>query len=74
MKEKNTGKSDKKAARLPFAVARSSRTTLVNQVAEGLRRCIASGFYRAGDVLPTTRDLAEMLGVSASSRAPPSAT
>ena len=64
MKEKNTGKSDKKAARLPFAVARSSRTTLVNQVAEGLRRCIASGFYRAGDVLPTTRDLAEILGVS----------
>lgn len=50
--------------RLPFAVARSSRATLVEQVVEGLRRCILSGFYKPGDVLPTTRDLAEMLGVS----------
>ena len=51
-------------ARLPFAVARSSRATLVEQVAEGLRRAIDSGFYKAGDVLPTTRDLAAALGVS----------
>lgn len=49
---------------LPFAVSRSSRVTLVEQVATGLRRCIMSGFYKPGDVLPTTRDLAEMLGVS----------
>lgn len=49
---------------LPFAVSRSSRVTLVEQVATGLRRCIVSGFYKPGDVLPTTRDLAEMLGVS----------
>ena len=50
--------------RLPFAVARSSRATLVEQVAEGLRRAIDSGFYKPGDVLPTTRDLAVALGVS----------
>jgi GntR family transcriptional regulator/MocR family aminotransferase len=50
--------------KLPFAVARSSRATLVEQVAEGLRRAIDSGFYKAGDVLPTTRDLATSLGVS----------
>ena len=50
--------------RLPFGVARSSRATLVEQVAEGLRRAIDSGFYKAGDVLPTTRDLATALGVS----------
>ena len=49
---------------LPFAVARSSRATLVEQVVEGLRRCILSGFYKPGDILPTTRDLAMILGVS----------
>ncbi len=50
--------------KLPFAVARSSRATLVEQVAEGLRRAIDSGFYKPGDVLPTTRGLAAALGVS----------
>jgi hypothetical protein len=64
MRDKAADKLNKETARLPFAVARSSRTTLVDQVVEGLRRCIASGFYHAGDVLPTTRDLAEMLDVS----------
>ena len=48
----------------PFAVARSSRATLVEQVVEGLRRAIDSGFYKVGDVLPTTRGLADALGVS----------
>ena len=55
---------DGKRGELPFAVARSSRATLVEQVVEGLRRAIDSGFYKTGDILPTTRDLAEMLGVS----------
>ena len=50
--------------RLPFAVSRSKRATLVEQVADGLRTCILSGVYRPGDVLPTTRGLAEELGVS----------
>jgi len=50
--------------KLPFAVARSSRATLVEQVVDGLRQCILSGFYKVGDILPTTRDLATQLGVS----------
>ncbi len=49
---------------LPFTVTRSSRVTLVAQVVEGVRKCILSGFFKEGDVLPTTRDLASMLGVS----------
>ena len=53
-----------RGAKLPFAVARSSRATLVEQVVDGLRQCILSGFYKVGDVLPTTRDLAAQLGVS----------
>lgn len=48
----------------PFTVVKSSRATLVEQVAEGLRRAIESGFYKPGDVLPTTRGLADALGVS----------
>jgi DNA-binding transcriptional regulator YhcF (GntR family) len=59
MKAKN-GKPDN----LPFSVSRASRTTLVAQVADGIRSCIASGFFREGDVIPTTRDLAALLGVS----------
>ena len=53
-----------RGAKLPFAVARSSRATLVEQVVDGLRQCILSGFYKVGDILPTTRDLAAQLGVS----------
>ena len=49
---------------LPFTLARSSRATLVEQVADGLRRAVDSGFYKPGDVLPTTRGLADALGVS----------
>ena len=38
-----------RGAKLPFAVARSSRATLVEQVVDGLRQCILSGFYKVGD-------------------------
>ena len=55
---------ERRELRPPFSVARSSRATLVEQVAEGLRRAIDSGFYKPGDVLPTTRGLADALGVS----------
>ena len=50
--------------KLPFAVARSSRQTLVKQVVAGLCRCIQTGFYRPGDMIPATRELAVALGVS----------
>lgn len=49
---------------LPFKIVRNSRKTLVEQVSDGLRTCILSGHYSSGDILPTIRDLAEMLGVS----------
>ena len=49
---------------LPFTIVRTSRATLVEQVVAGIRKCILSGFYRPGDVLPATRDLAEAIGVS----------
>lgn len=55
---------EKREIRPPFAVVRSSRATLVEQVVEGIRRAIDSGFYKPGDVLPTTRGLADALGVS----------
>ena len=53
-----------KTPTLPFAVSRSSRATLVSQVVDGLRDGIVSGFFKEGDVIPTTRDLAAALGVS----------
>ena len=48
----------------PFAVTRSIRLTLVEQVLDGLRSAITGGYYRPGDALPGTRDLAKALGVS----------
>ena len=48
----------------PFAVTRSIRLTLVEQVLDGLRSAITGGYYRPGDALPGTRDLAKSLGVS----------
>lgn len=49
---------------MPFKVIHNSRKTLVEQVTDGLRTCIHSGRFTAGDVLPTIRDLAAQLGVS----------
>ena len=48
----------------PFKVERMSGSTLVGQVAGGLRHAIASGIYKPGDILPSITDLAESLGVS----------
>ena len=49
---------------LPFAINRSLATSLSDQVADGLRRAIVSGYYRRGDVLPTLDELARELGTS----------
>ena len=54
----------KPKSKLPFEVVRSSRQTLVGQVVVGLCRCIQTGFYRPGDMIPATRELAAALGVS----------
>ena len=39
-------------------------STLVEQVVDGLRSAILTGFYKPDDVLPSITDLAEQLGVS----------
>lgn len=47
-----------------FSVERKRGVSLVQQVCEGLRHDIATGHFQAGSVLPSTRELADMLGVS----------
>ncbi|MEO7058607.1 MAG: PLP-dependent aminotransferase family protein [Lapillicoccus sp.] len=49
---------------LAFAVDRSADMSLGHQVQEALRRAIRSGMLRSGERLPSTRQLADQLGVS----------
>ena len=49
---------------LPFSIDRSNAASLSDQVADGLRRAIVSGYYQRGDVLPTLEELAKELGTS----------
>ena len=49
---------------IPFAVARNDVRTLLAQVSDGLREAIAGGYYEPGDMLPSSRELARVLGVS----------
>ncbi|MCQ2392426.1 MAG: GntR family transcriptional regulator [Kiritimatiellae bacterium] len=49
---------------MPFSIMRNHRCSLVEQVTHGLREAIHSGFYKPGDILPSTQLLAERLGVS----------
>ena len=49
---------------LPFSVNRNDARSLVDQVVDGLRQSIVSGYWRVGDELPSTRELVPMLGVS----------
>jgi len=48
----------------PFTVNRSDTRTLVEQVCDGLRQAIVSGFYKVGEALPSSYELVDMLGVS----------
>ena len=50
--------------KIPFSINRGDKRTLVAQVIDGLRFAIVGGFYRAGDLLPGSRELAEDLGIS----------
>ena len=50
--------------RVPFSVNPNDVRTLVDQVADGLRSAIADGWYRPGEAVPPSRDLAPLLGVS----------
>ena len=49
---------------MPFAVSKDDSRSLVSQVADGLRQGVVGGFYRPGDVVPSYRELATVLGVS----------
>ena len=48
----------------PFSLDRSRRGDLARQIADGLRTAIETGYYRAGDIVPSARDLSTILGVS----------
>lgn len=48
----------------PFALDRSRRGTLEDQLAAALVKAVETGYYGPGDMLPPSRDLARMLGVS----------
>lgn len=50
--------------KIPFSVNRNDARSLVDQVADGLRQAIVSGYWRAGDEIPSTRELVPLLGVS----------
>jgi GntR family transcriptional regulator/MocR family aminotransferase len=47
-----------------FLIPLSEREPLFRQVYSGLRQAILAGTFRSGDRLPSTRDLAEQLGIS----------
>ena len=51
-------------SRLPFEIDRSSDTSLISQVADGLRRAIVVGVYPIGSTLPTFKEMSAGLGVS----------
>ena len=50
--------------KLPFSVDRKLPRPLVEQVVLGVKQAIDFGRYKVGDIIPPTRDMAEMLGVS----------
>lgn len=52
------------AADIPLTLDRSARTPLSEQLVAQVRELVARGALRAGDPLPSTRGLAQRLGVS----------
>ena len=49
---------------VPFTIDRSQWGSLIDQMTDGLRRAIHTGFYRPGDKLPSVRELVAHFGVS----------
>lgn len=49
---------------IPFTISPSNGARLAVQTADGFRKAILSGYYKPGDVLPTFRELAKLLGTS----------
>ena len=52
------------AKKIPFSINRNDVRPLFNQVVDGLREAIISGYYVPGDKIPTSRELCPILGVS----------
>ncbi len=48
----------------PFIIDRKSTVNFPDQMADGLRQAIVSGYYRPGERLPTVREFAKLLNVS----------
>jgi len=48
----------------PFTLDRTRSGTLVEQLSASLVKAVETGYYGPGDMLPPTRDLARILGVS----------
>lgn len=48
----------------PFTLDRTRYGDLPAQISSGLRMAIETGYYQAGEILPPSRDLALLLGVS----------
>ena len=48
----------------PFIINRKSTVNFPDQMADGLRQAIVSGYYRPGERLPTVREFAKLLNVS----------
>ncbi len=59
---KKTG--SRKRRPLPFKVYRNITDNLSDQVADGLRQAILTGYYRKGEMLPKFTEIAHTLGVS----------
>lgn len=60
----NAASEREKDAVLPFSVNRNEGRDLTSQMADGLRRAIVGGYYKAGQALPTLEALSSGLGVS----------
>jgi len=50
--------------KIPFRINRNVRINLPEQVADGFRQAIRSGYYKPGDVLPPRGEIAKALGIS----------
>ncbi len=50
--------------KIPFQIDRAQRTNHADQIADGFARAIASGYYKAGERLPTVRELVSHFSVS----------
>ena len=50
--------------KIPFSVNRNDVRPLFNQVVDGFREAIISGYYEPGDRMPSSRELCPILGVS----------